>query len=154
MGSFAAALLAALRSEEARGRGPEVKAPAAPAMVDLHASVSASLAAADERPRWARVLGVRVDCDEEQVRQAYRRRAFETHPDRPGGSHEAFLAVRRAHEEAVAVLATAAAPSAAEVGSGARYETAKAPSAPASPRAYRAAPVCAPRASRPVAIQA
>lgn len=104
MGTFADVLFAALRREEARGRDPGVKAPGAPAMVDLHASVAASLAAEDARPAWARTLGLSLGCDEEQVRRAYRRLVFETHPDRPGGSHEAFLAVRLAHDEAMAAL--------------------------------------------------
>lgn len=104
MGTFADTLLAALRREEARGRAPDVKGPVAPAMVDLSSSVAASFARADERPSWARVLGLPAECDEAAVRTAYRRRAFETHPDRPGGSHEAFLAVRRAHEEAIVAL--------------------------------------------------
>jgi hypothetical protein len=151
MGTFAAALFAALRSEEARGRGPEVKAPAAPVMVDLHACVSASFAAADERPSWARVLGLRADCTEEQVKRAYRVRAFDTHPDRPGGSHEAFLAVRRAHDEALAALDGAAAADERSAGSAGRHG---ARSAPPAPRAYRPAPVRVARVGRPIAVQA
>lgn len=44
------------------------------------------------------VLGVRRNADAATVRRAYRRRAFETHPDR-GGSHAEAVAVNRAWAE-------------------------------------------------------
>jgi DnaJ-class molecular chaperone len=45
-----------------------------------------------------RVLGVPRDASTEQLHDAYRRRVMQTHPDRPGGSAEAFEAVQEAHE--------------------------------------------------------
>ena len=53
-------------------------------------------------PRWAIELGVDLPCTVDEVRRAFRRRAFDTHPDREGGSHEAFLAVQTCLEEALA----------------------------------------------------
>jgi hypothetical protein len=46
----------------------------------------------------AAVLGVDRDADPETVREAYRERVKETHPDTEGGSVEAFLRVRQAYE--------------------------------------------------------
>lgn len=56
------------------------------------------------RPRWAVELGVELPCDAQAVRRAFRRRALQTHPDRPGGSHEAFLRLQQALEEALFAL--------------------------------------------------
>jgi curved DNA-binding protein CbpA len=39
-----------------------------------------------------------------EVHEAYRRRAREAHPDRPGGSHEAMALVNAAYEAAAAEL--------------------------------------------------
>ena len=44
-----------------------------------------------------RVLSLPYDADADAVRRAFRRRARETHPDR-GGTADAFLDVRRAHD--------------------------------------------------------
>lgn len=44
------------------------------------------------------VLGVSRDATPEAVKAAYRRRAQETHPDREGGSVEAFQTVRAAYD--------------------------------------------------------
>ncbi len=45
------------------------------------------------------VLGVGANATPEQIKEAYRKRAFETHPDRRGGdTHEDFVAVRDAYE--------------------------------------------------------
>ena len=44
------------------------------------------------------VLRIDTDADEEEIKQAYRRRAKETHPDQ-GGSAEEFLLVRTAYKE-------------------------------------------------------
>lgn len=43
-------------------------------------------------------LGVSPDATEEEIRQAYRRRAKSAHPDRKGGSNEAMSKVNRAAE--------------------------------------------------------
>jgi curved DNA-binding protein CbpA len=45
-----------------------------------------------------RVLGVPRDASSEQLHDAYRRRVMQTHPDRPGGSAEAFKEVQEAYE--------------------------------------------------------
>lgn len=43
---------------------------------------------------WAAELGVTLPCSAAELKRAFRKRAFETHPDRPGGSHEEFLRVQ------------------------------------------------------------
>ena len=53
---------------------------------------------------WWETLGTRQDADEETIRQAYRRRAMETHPDR-GGSKEAFQQVQEALHQGLAATA-------------------------------------------------
>src|SRR3954447_8388875 len=45
-----------------------------------------------------RVLGVPRDVSSEQLHDAYRRRVMQTHPDRPGGSAEAFKEVQEAYD--------------------------------------------------------
>lgn len=88
-------------------------------------------------PVWARTLRVSLPCTEGSLKQAFKRVAFETHPDRPGGSHEAFLAVRAAHDEGLAAVRVgggialpAPAPSAQAVPFRGRYATsARAPRA-------------------------
>jgi hypothetical protein len=88
--------------EELRKDAP---APSAPRTSCDDAFAGAILAGTPrDVPGWAAALDVSYPCSETQIRRAFRRRAFETHPDR-GGSHEAFLAVRRAHDEALAALA-------------------------------------------------
>ena len=44
------------------------------------------------------ILGIDEDADEAEIKQAFRRRALEVHPDKPGGSHEEFIKVREAYE--------------------------------------------------------
>ena len=68
------------------------------------AAATAQIALRVSRPAWAEALCVELPCSEDGLKQAFRRRAFETHPDRPGGSHEAFLAVRAAQEEGLAAI--------------------------------------------------
>ena len=58
-----------------------------------------------EAPAWARVLGVAGPCTEQELRAAFRRRAFETHPDRAGGSHAAFLRTKSALDEGLDAIA-------------------------------------------------
>jgi DnaJ domain len=53
-------------------------------------------------PWWASALGVSAACTVEMLKAAYRRRALSTHPDRSGGSHEAFLAAAEAYEAGLA----------------------------------------------------
>jgi hypothetical protein len=57
-----------------------------------------------EVPMWARVLRVTAACSERELRAAFRRRAFQTHPDRPGGSPAAFLEAQRALAEGLAAV--------------------------------------------------
>lgn len=49
---------------------------------------------------WWEVLGVPRSASGAEIEAAYRRRRSETHPDRAGGSAEAFTAVQRAFEQA------------------------------------------------------
>jgi hypothetical protein len=53
---------------------------------------------------WAEALGVELPCDVDTIRRAFRRLAFRTHPDRVGGSHEAFLQAKELLEEALGWL--------------------------------------------------
>ena len=57
-------------------------------------------------------LGLTLPCTEVQIKQAFRSLALRTHPDLPGGSHEAFLEAKAALDEALK-LATPAPPIAA-----------------------------------------
>ncbi len=43
-------------------------------------------------------LGVKKDATQEEIKRAYRRRAQRAHPDKPGGSQEQFLAVKKGYE--------------------------------------------------------
>lgn len=57
------------------------------------------------RSNWREVLGVgRNVYSLKEVHEAYRRRAREAHPDRPGGSHEEMARVNAAYREATADL--------------------------------------------------
>jgi hypothetical protein len=56
-----------------------------------------------EWPAWARTLAVSPHATEGELRRAFRRRAFELHPDR-GGDVEAFLHARQALDEGLAAL--------------------------------------------------
>ena len=44
------------------------------------------------------VLGLSRDCDDKTIRQRYRRRSLEAHPDRPGGNTAAFRELSEAFE--------------------------------------------------------
>jgi DNA segregation ATPase FtsK/SpoIIIE-like protein len=48
---------------------------------------------------WWRILRVAPDATRDEIEAAYKRQAQKSHPD-TGGSHEAFLRLRRAYEEA------------------------------------------------------
>ncbi len=50
---------------------------------------------------WARELGIEGACTVDDVKRAFRRLAFATHPDRPGGSHEAFLRAKALLDDAL-----------------------------------------------------
>jgi len=68
------------------------------------AMIASETALTAERADWERTLGLTFPCTHEEVRRSFKRRALDTHPDRPGGSHEAFLAVRAARDEALSAL--------------------------------------------------
>lgn len=54
---------------------------------------------------WRDVLGVEPDETlPRAIEEAYKRKRFAAHPDREGGSHEAFLAVQAAYEQAAREL--------------------------------------------------
>jgi hypothetical protein len=50
---------------------------------------------------WAQELGIEGACTVDDVKRAFRRLAFATHPDRPGGSHDAFLRAKKLLDEAL-----------------------------------------------------
>ena len=86
-----------------------VPAAPCPSAADLRRFLDLSVAPANApRPAWAVELGVELPCDASSVRRAFRRRALQTHPDRPGGSHEAFLRSMRALDQGLSALASAA----------------------------------------------
>ncbi len=45
-----------------------------------------------------KVLGIESDATDEQIKKAHRKKAKDTHPDKEGGSNEAFKAVQEAYE--------------------------------------------------------
>jgi hypothetical protein len=51
----------------------------------------------------ARELGIELPCTVADVKRAFRRLAFATHPDRQGGSHAAFLRAQALLDEALAL---------------------------------------------------
>lgn len=57
-------------------------------------------------PMWAAALGLDLPCTTQDIKLAFRRLALATHPDRPGGSHEAFLRTQALVKDALAALAT------------------------------------------------
>jgi hypothetical protein len=67
-------------------------------------------------PAWAVELGVELPCTMQDLKRAFRRLAFESHPDRPGGSHEAFLRAKDVLDQAVSSIR-----SASPLGVGRRY---------------------------------
>lgn len=104
MGSFAEVLADALRNSPS----PEPRESPGPAF-DAFAwtashNVAVSVAVREDAPAWARTLGVSFPCTSDELRRAFRKRAFETHPDRAGGSSDAFVAVRTALDEGLVAL--------------------------------------------------
>ena len=55
-------------------------------------------------PAWAVELGVSLPCSMLELKRAFRRQVLLTHPDRPGGSHEAFLRTKLIFEQALEYL--------------------------------------------------
>ncbi|MCF1502151.1 J domain-containing protein [Afifella sp. H1R] len=54
-----------------------------------------------ESAKWWRILGVKEDATEAEIKAAYRHKAAELHPDRPGGSETAMAELNRARDEAL-----------------------------------------------------
>lgn len=103
--SFADVLAEACAFEsEARVVAPD---PMRPVVARLDSASIASLSLA--LPAWAETLRVSPFADESDLRRAWKRRAFESHPDR-GGSSSEFVAVKNALDEALSA-ARAPAPS-------------------------------------------
>lgn len=85
-----------------RGVLPFTEAEARALDGDIHApqTLRTANAPAAQRSVWD-VLGITPDASPDEIKLAFRRRAFETHPDR-GGSDEAFRSVVDAHTKAIA----------------------------------------------------
>lgn len=49
-------------------------------------------------PDYYQILGLRRDAKHQDIIRAYHREAKQTHPDRPGGSKEAFQTLAHAYE--------------------------------------------------------
>ena len=47
------------------------------------------------------VLGLKRSASDEDIKQAFREKALETHPDKPGGSCDEFRKVREAYENLI-----------------------------------------------------
>ena len=58
-----------------------------------------------EAPACLRMLSLDLSCTLDDVKRSFRKLALETHPDRPGGSHAAFMRARDAFEQAVRFVA-------------------------------------------------
>lgn len=54
-------------------------------------------------PEWAALLGLSLPFTEADLAAAWKAKAFDAHPDR-GGSHDAFVALGRARDAAIAYL--------------------------------------------------
>ncbi len=103
--AFAQALQQAFAEVTVVGaEAPSAKADAG-SSVDVDISgAGVSFAADRPAPAWAVELGVRLPCDRRDIEKAFRRLASRVHPDRPGGSHEAFLRAKGLLEEGLAWL--------------------------------------------------
>jgi hypothetical protein len=98
--SFRGVLEDALQATDGDAAREEPK----PSAGDFARVLSGTRYAGQHRAPWAVELGLELPCDEHAARRAFRRLALRTHPDRPGGSHQAFLRARKALEEALAAL--------------------------------------------------
>jgi hypothetical protein len=57
------------------------------------------LPAPGEASHWSSVLGVSLTATPAEVKDAYDSLVKKVHPDKPGGSHDAFVPVQRAYEQ-------------------------------------------------------
>jgi hypothetical protein len=83
---------------DGRGRSPSANPGRRAADVEVSAA-GLSFVADGCKPSWAEGLGVELPCDRRDIEKAFRRLAFRVHPDRVGGSREAFLRATRLLEE-------------------------------------------------------
>ncbi len=60
-------------------------------------------------PQCFHLLGLSSASSLQEVKRAFRARALQTHPDHRGGSHEAFLAIVRAYQQACELVTAQAA---------------------------------------------
>jgi hypothetical protein len=105
--TFAAWLEEALQVEPTGPATPATTLSEQPALEGFERLLSALPRLAPSRVAqapWAGELGLTLPCDIDAVKHAFRRLAFRTHPDRPGGSHAAFLRAQELLEEALAWL--------------------------------------------------
>jgi hypothetical protein len=132
--TFAQTLEAALHEADA---APSPSAPFAGAVRAFGESVSAAAFVAPATDEAVRApdgdrdleLGVDQPRTMAEARRAFRKMALRTHPDCPGGSHEAFLRTQALFEEACASLARPVPQAATPVVTNVRWA--------ASPRATR-----------------
>lgn len=59
---------------------------------------------AAESQLWWKVLRIERDASEEAIQTAYRKRAAEVHPDKPGGSAAAMAELNAARDEAIRIV--------------------------------------------------
>lgn len=65
--------------------------------------------ALEETPRCVEVFGLRMPCDEEELKAAYREKIKNLHPDR-GGDQQRFLVLQRHFEEALELVRQVSSP--------------------------------------------
>jgi hypothetical protein len=76
------------------------RTPFADSLRDWSDHLWASQICVEQVPEHLRLLGLRGQPTEPEIRRAFRQQAFAMHPDR-GGSHQAFVRLTQALEEAL-----------------------------------------------------
>ena len=104
--SFAQHLQAAMNRGESKPKEPSPFADALRAFEQSldSARLTAATVQSEGASGWVAALGLTLPCTIEDVKRAFRRLAFQTHPDRPGGSHDAFLEAQALLHRALADL--------------------------------------------------